>query len=79
MPPAFVRSSDQLVVAFQRYGERPDEQSASDGADAVRVATAMIQARIALEPGDRLTVRKAETGLSGGLPEISRASHLGGE
>jgi hypothetical protein len=69
--PAYTRPG-ALVVTFQRYGQQPDEQGARDGIDAVRVATAMLHARIALEPGDRVTVRKVDRAE---LPEVSRASH----
>jgi hypothetical protein len=54
---------------------KPDERRARDGIDAVRVATAMLQARIALEPRDRLTVRRVDPAE---LPAVSHASEYGG-
>jgi hypothetical protein len=70
--PAYARPDDLLVV-LERSGQPTDEQTARDGVDAVAVATAMLLARTPLEPGDRLSIRRAEPPAE--LPEVSRASH----
>jgi hypothetical protein len=72
--PAYTRPG-ALVVSFQRYGQQPDELTALDGIDAVGVATQMLLARISLEPGDRLTIRKTDPAE---LPAVSHASHFSG-
>jgi hypothetical protein len=40
----------ELLVIFRRAGLPADEQVARDGADAMRVAIAMLRARITLDP-----------------------------
>jgi hypothetical protein len=72
MSPAYTRPGD-LIVVFERRGYPADEQAASDGSDAMRVALAMLHSRLALEPGDRLSVRQiGDPPVE--LPATSRAS-----
>jgi hypothetical protein len=70
--PAYARPGE-LIVIFERPGRPTDEQVARDGADAMKVAIAMLHAHLTLEPGDLLAVRLVEG--SAELPEPNRSSH----
>jgi hypothetical protein len=54
-----------LLVTFSRDGEDPEQQLASGGARALKMALLMIAKRDELRDGDQLTVQHADEGQAG--------------